>query len=107
MEKSGRCHLNQYWNKLKSYTPHRMLREHSISSLTFLLKMYNLMKHHTKLNLGTFYKITGLYSFKSVKVMKVKVKLRNYARLNEIKRQVNTTHNPGSFYYKRHHWNNW
>lgn len=51
-----------------------------------LPKMCNITKYHTKLNYWPVF-------FKSIK--KAKVKLRNYTRLNESKRQIIVMPNPG------------
>lgn len=61
---------------------------HSVTSVVFLLKMCNLypVMRKPQANWGTFCKITGLWSSKSLN-MKVKERLRN-SRLTESKEMI-------------------
>lgn len=63
--------------------------------MVFLPKLYDLIlilrKHRTSLNLGTFYKINGLYIFKG-DAIKDEERLRNHSsfkKIKEIKQPLN------------------
>lgn len=62
--------------------------EHKMPPVISLPKRHNwnlIMRKQINPNLGTFYKITGLWSIKVPKVAKVKERLKNCSRVKEIR----------------------